>query len=256
MKGRPYRQRKGVKRRTREPDIAAYPPLLSPKEGLYVRATVAGTDTNLLLDTGATDTLLSTSLYYQISADVRPGLSKVASELHQADGKPIGTSGSAQLEIRVGATTRIMRVIFADLKVAGLLGMDFLLSTGGILDMGALELSLGNERVRCTTAEGEPLLPSVMVRDTIEIPSGKEYLISGYVNRICGSEGPFLLEPYGTCGLKRPRSSAGPDVGRTERAFDSSANFESWSHEKVADGRYQGGSSGSSPGGRGTPSTK
>lgn len=111
-------------------------PKLSAKEGMYVPAMVRGQHAKLLVDTGATNTFLSSTLYYKISSEQRQRLTTDGTHIKNADGTVIATLGSAWMEVQVGKTTHAVYVTFGTLpKMDGILGMDFLLPNCGALNL-------------------------------------------------------------------------------------------------------------------------
>ncbi|XP_038058673.1 uncharacterized protein LOC119729953 [Patiria miniata] len=117
--------------------------------GLFVPAVVRGVKVNMLIDTGATNTLLSASTYYNMSPERRPTLNTEGVGVHGADGTLIKTMGSACVEVQVGKTVRVVCVVFAQLEVEGILGMDYLLPTNGRLDFRNLTFTVNGERIKC-----------------------------------------------------------------------------------------------------------
>jgi predicted aspartyl protease len=56
--------------------------------GLYVNVIIQGEKTKVLVDTGATDTLVSTKLYEKMSETVRSNLHTVKQTIMSANGTP------------------------------------------------------------------------------------------------------------------------------------------------------------------------
>ena len=116
--------------------------------GIYVPAVIRGQHAKLLVDTGATDTFLSSALYYKISPERRPHLKTDGTHIKNADGSVIATLGSAWMEVQVGKTTHAVSATFGSFPTMdGILGMDFLLPTCGTLNFRTLELSVNGEQV-------------------------------------------------------------------------------------------------------------
>mgnify|MGYP000034807019 CR=1 FL=1 len=149
-----------------------------------------------LVDSGSTDTLISGKVFHQIAKEQRPVLQPEGSKIRQVDGSPLAAMGTAWVDIQLGRTAYPVRAIFADVKYDGILGMDFLLPTGGTLDFQSLELRLNGERMKCTSGAGEPFIGRVMVAETTEIPAGHEAVVPGTVPSITEALGqPALIEP-------------------------------------------------------------
>ena len=155
-----------------------------------------GVKANLLVDTGAMDTVLSSELYYQITNESRPQLTTIGAEIRNADGSKMETLGSAWIEIQVGRTTCPVHAVSGNTgQIKGILGMDFLLPTQGTLDFQTLELKLNGERIRCTDTQGSGLCARVVVSETTIVPAGHEVLVPGYVTGGKTSAGLGVIEP-------------------------------------------------------------
>ena len=134
--------------------IRVLAPLVSAKAGLFVEGEVRSLKIRMLVDTGTTDTIISTEVYYMIPPERRPKLEDQGVRVLQADGKPLETLGVAQVEVQVGRTTYPVQVVFAKVSLRGILGMDFLLPTGGKLDFKRREMVLNREHLKCTSQFG------------------------------------------------------------------------------------------------------
>lgn len=73
------------------------------------------TGCRFLIDTGSTDTIVNISLYYLIDNKQRPQLEQETIQIQQVDGSPLPVLEAAWVEIQVGHTTQLVKVIFADI---------------------------------------------------------------------------------------------------------------------------------------------
>ncbi len=121
---------------------------------MFVEGLVRATKCRFLIDTGSTDTLISSSIFYEIPKEQRPVLETDGVVVRQVDGSRIPTLGKAAVEVQVGRTTHMVKAIFTEMKYPGILGMDFLLPTGGTLDFQSKEWRLNGERIKCTGRAG------------------------------------------------------------------------------------------------------
>lgn len=81
---------------------------------------IRGIKARLLVDSGAIDTILSSSVYYRIHSTNRPDLTEVG--VRNADGSSMETLGSAWLELGVGTCIFPLEVVFGNTdQVDGLL---------------------------------------------------------------------------------------------------------------------------------------
>ena len=154
---------------------------LRPRYGLFVPGIVRGESCRVLVDSGCTDTLISSRIYYVIDKAKRPVLEAEWSSIQQVDGSPLAVIGVAWVDVQIGGTAYPIRAIFADIKYDGILGMDFLLPTCGELDFRNLELRLNGEKTKCTSSTGESFVGRVLVAETAEIQAGHEAIVPGKV---------------------------------------------------------------------------
>ena len=150
----------------------------------------------MLVDTGATDTILSSTLYHRIPGVKRPHLNTSISGVRNADGSELSTLGSGWVELRVGACISSLQVVFGNTgSMDGILGMDFLLQHQANLDLKTKELNLNGERIKCTDGQGTSFCARVVVGETTRVPAGHEALISGHVKSNTDRTGFGLIEP-------------------------------------------------------------
>ena len=131
---------------------------IGPRYGLFVDGVVRDTKCRFLIDTGSTDTLISSTVYYQMPTEQRPVLETDDVTVRQIDGSPLPVMGIAWVEVQVGRTTHLLKATFIEMNYSALLGMDFLVHTGGKLDFQLKELRLNGEIIKCTTSAGEPFV--------------------------------------------------------------------------------------------------
>ena len=163
------------------------------QNGLYIDVGIRGINTSLLVDTGATDTILSSTVYHRIPREKRPILRNFESKVKNADGSPIDILGSATVELHVGRSVCSTEVVFANIgNVDGMLGMDFLLATNANLDLRRMELSLNGEDLKFVNHQGGKLCRRVTVEKTTKVGPGQEVLVRGRVNE---ARGLGIIEP-------------------------------------------------------------
>ena len=173
--------RQGLKRKS-ESEVGVgtvLAPAIGPNHGLFVKGSIRSVEFQILIDTGATDTLIGMTVYHQLPREQRPTLEDCDTGVRQVDGSPLKVYGAAWLDLRIGKTVHPIKAIFADIGVPAMLGMDWLLSTEGSLDFKRLELCVNGERIKCTSAAGEPFVGRVVVTTTKEIPAGHETIVPG-----------------------------------------------------------------------------
>ena len=136
----------------------------------------------LLVDTGATDSVLSSEFYFRVPTEKRPSLESDGVGVRNADGSRMNTLGRAWVEVQIGKTTCPVHAVFGSTgEVEGILGMDFLLSTKGSLDFRSCELSLHGETIKCVDQRGSNLCARVIAGETTRLPAGHEALVPAVV---------------------------------------------------------------------------
>ena len=194
---------------------------VDPRYGFFVDGLVRASDCRFLVDTGSTDTLISSEVYYKIPKERRPLLGEGSIQVRQVDGSPLSVLGIAEVEIQIGRTTQSVRATFTEMRCPGILGMDFLVPTGGKLDFQTKRWSLNGEDIQCTSSVGEPFVDRVVVLENTVIPAGYEAVVPGtIVKRSNLFVGPALVEPLESGGelakkglvLARSLVEAGNDI--------------------------------------------
>ena len=183
------------------------------KHGLYITGKIRSTNCCFLIDSGSTDTIISASTYHKIERERRPILKTVNVNIQQVDGTPLPVLGAALVEIQIGKAVHLVNAIFADIKCEGILGMDFLLPTGGNLDFKSMVLNLNGERLKCTNAYGISFVGRVVATTDVTVPPGHEAIICGRItNRQEEMPGSAIVEPMEGGG---ELASTGLVLGRT-----------------------------------------
>ena len=155
---------------------------------------IRGIKARLLVDSGATDTILSSSVYYRINSTSRPDLTEVG--VHNADGSSMDTLGSAWLELGLRTCIFPLEVVFGNTdQIDGLLGLDFMEPNGCNIDLKTKELLVKGERIKCTDARGVSFSSRVVVGATTRVPPGHEVVIPGHTTGMQEETGFALIEP-------------------------------------------------------------
>ena len=96
---------------------------LAPEAGMFINAKVNGVITNLLIDTGATVTLISTVFFKDMSN--MPTLSPSQGDILTANGESLKVAGKTIIEIQSDNFKCLNEAVVADINVDGILGLDF-----------------------------------------------------------------------------------------------------------------------------------
>ena len=148
---------------------------------LYTNARVGGRITQILVDTGATVSLLHERIWNQLSgkdSDVCPMNTAVKS----VNGQQLKIRGRVELEFGFGGyKTKHVFLLTADIGTECLLGMDFLVAHGCVIKCQAIPLSLpGYSPIKLgphTTTS--PRVYRVAIQETVTVPCNHEVLVRG-----------------------------------------------------------------------------
>ncbi|KRY64642.1 Retrovirus-related Pol polyprotein from transposon [Trichinella pseudospiralis] len=161
---------------------AVYVVAFTKPSSIFVQANVAGTDSQLLLDTGAAVTLISEDLFNSLSP--KRELQPVYVRLLSASGNPLDVLGTCRLPIRFAAQS-FAHTLFVTRNLAfpGLLGADFLLSNGCVINLDDNVLRVGSTEVhlehasQIRTADTSTKPCRAVLRDTVLVPGRSEILV-------------------------------------------------------------------------------
>ena len=92
--------------------------------GMFLRANVQGVHVLLLVDTGATLTIVSNEVAGRIGKELMPNL--VRKSVYDAGGKKLNVSGRGTFALSIDSFSCTVHAAVADLTVDGILGLDFL----------------------------------------------------------------------------------------------------------------------------------
>ena len=81
------------------------------ENGLFVKGTIGGVQTNFLVDTGSNITIVTPEVYQMIPESARPDLKEVVSTMLLADGRLLPFTGKAdmQLQLVTDASTEVRK---------------------------------------------------------------------------------------------------------------------------------------------------
>ena len=175
--------------------------------GLEVEGKLWGQEIGLLVDTGATVSLLSEAWW---KAAGQPGhLESVTEALHTADGKPLTVRGRVSGLLGFGEHKVETSFLVADVNSTGILGADFLRKTRAVID-------LAGEQV--VWADGEDTRVGVVCRNTAVLGPGSETVVEGQLAGGWTSGEAGVVEGIAAVervrGFRVGRSLVNPDAER------------------------------------------
>ena len=129
--------------RKKAPGLRAVVAMLSDKpSSLYIHGKVNRTPQRLLLDTGATRTIVNSA-----TISNRQSILPTTWKLKTATGDPVSVYGEMMATFEIGRTLFKHRVLVADISENIILGLDFLSTFGLELDLRKKTVTIGEEEV-------------------------------------------------------------------------------------------------------------
>ena len=92
--------------------------------GMYLPVQINGIHTDMLIDSGATASLISVEVFNQMAN--QPILKPVKGEMVAVNGMNLKTHGFCDFDVIIGGFCYSVRAIVAELNTSGILGLDFL----------------------------------------------------------------------------------------------------------------------------------
>ena len=166
------------------------------ENGLFVKGSIGGVQTNFLVDTGSNSTIVTPEVYQKIPEFVRPDLEDVVSTMLLADRCQLPFVGKAAIMVQLGRTEVIHEVWIADIGLEWILGMHFMrrLECKLLIDKGRYQLILPEGSVACEHQQNESSCCRVVVGKTVLVPPGTEMMVPGKYVHPVGVTGPGVLE--------------------------------------------------------------
>ncbi|CAG2249214.1 unnamed protein product [Mytilus edulis] len=147
--------------------------------GMFLKAKVNGIITDLLIDTGATVTVISTKMFKKMSN--MPSLIPTERDILTASGHSLHVSGKTELEIETDTFKCINAAIVADINVDCILGLDFLRTQEANINIYQGTLTIKGHEVRFYV-QGHIGCDRVAVSETINIPARSEIFVNGAIS--------------------------------------------------------------------------
>ena len=149
------------------------------KRGIYVKGYIDECPVDFLIDTGATDTFISVEQYERLAGAGLPTLLPDWTWVSLANGDPLEVTGRMQILVSLGGSRLMVPVTVAPIACPAILGLDYLLMSGGVLDMPKLQLHCGGRSIPLRDEKAEPFIGRILAESTMMIPAGGEAVLSG-----------------------------------------------------------------------------
>ena len=177
---------------------------------------VHGINVKFLLDTGSSVTIIHPQIWEQLPLDVRQSLRPCTQSIVAAEGSSLQVMGCTEMVVRFGKLHRRHLILVAPIMQAGILGMDFLVSHGGVLDISRYKLKFDTQEIPIFSESIPFTCCRVSVAETVTLPAGREIVIPGELRLRNGCTSRGIIEPTGRFTSK----DEGVLLGRTLRVFN------------------------------------
>jgi transposase InsO family protein len=163
--------------------------------GLFIEARVENESVSLLVDTGASLTIISKKIFDKLSSEHH--LDPIQKPITGASGEALTVYGRTQMLIRVGKKSYNISVAIADIPMDGVLGLDFMSRNNCMINVSERRIVIGEEIIELVKS-GHYGCYRIAVAENINIPSRSE--IVTYCNVVKPNDaslpkGVSLIEP-------------------------------------------------------------
>uniref|UniRef100_A0A8W8J306 Peptidase A2 domain-containing protein n=1 Tax=Magallana gigas TaxID=29159 RepID=A0A8W8J306_MAGGI len=149
--------------------------------GIFLQTKVNEVQAKMLIDTGASLTLISKKIYDLMPQHTRPILEASLQRVLNASGDALPQYGRAIFGIEVCQSETHIPAIVTDITVYGILGLDFLKMGNGIINLGTNTLRLNDEEC-AVSCEGAMGCYRITAADDVHIPPRSELVIKGKIS--------------------------------------------------------------------------
>ena len=112
--------------------------------GMFLIANVQGVDVLLLVDTGATLTLVSNEVSRRIGKETMPNLDTMCENVYDAGGKELDVSGKGTFALKIDSFSCTVQAAVADLMIDGVKDLDFLTGYNCSVVLRKQEITIGD----------------------------------------------------------------------------------------------------------------
>ena len=164
----------------------------NPGMGMYIR-TRLGTDfssipVKLLVDSGATMSLLNQRVYDELTDDIRPALHSSNYKIKFANGEVQKALGQAKIPIQIGDFIQTVDFLIGNFTDEAIIGITDLQKLGLKADFEYMTLYRGERSIPIEDNSGIPLSCKVYSKQTISLAPGKTSMVWGSVRNKHGKK--------------------------------------------------------------------
>ena len=161
------------------------------RHSLYASAQVGGHAIQVLVDTGATVSLLQERVWMQVVQEQGlQDLQEVETAVQSVNGQLLKMDGIAELNVRLGEfEAKHKFLITADIGTECILGMDFLAVHGCVINCHENLLTLpGNHSIKLGPHKSPPVVYRVILTETVTVPNNHEMILPGHIKARKGQQ--------------------------------------------------------------------
>ena len=146
---------------------------LANEAGMFIMANVNGLNANMLVDTGATVTLVFVKLFESMTS---PIMTEMKREILTASGSKINIFGKTIIDIDINGYVCSNVAIVADINVDGILGLDFQRSQNCTINVAKGSILIHGHKVSLQF-EGQIGCYQVAMAKAVRMPSRREVIV-------------------------------------------------------------------------------
>ena len=157
----------------------------NPRQGLYIMCHLccgdSSIDVKLLIDSGATASLLDEQLYQSIPENLRPPLSRVDVRITLANGSVQQCLGQTSIPLKIGGAWHSANFLVGSWSDPAILGMAELQSLGLSIDFEGMVVTKNDHWIPTHDQGGRWVSRKVFVRKSTVIPAQSQSIVEGRV---------------------------------------------------------------------------
>ena len=163
----------------------------SRSDGIFVSATVLGKKTPLLVDTGASVTILGSKFISELGEENRPKMEPVDLELVAANGNEIPLMGECEIDFHIRNLVLPQKVLVADIEFNGVLGLDFMSTHCCDVLIPKMCLRIKGQDLPCfrLCTSAKPAYSRIAILEDITVPPESEFIVP------CRAIDPISMDP-------------------------------------------------------------
>lgn len=167
-------------------------------DGIYVQGLIENIEANMLVDTGASVTIVSTKFFESLmETDQLPQIAPISVKLVSASGDEISVRGQCNMKLSFKDIEIPQAVIVAEIKTSCILGLDFLSKNSCDINLNKMMLKDQGLEIPCFSKSSTMSCCKISLTEDIVIPPHCEYIALARVMNPSLELQTGILEPLG-----------------------------------------------------------